>query len=79
MNNNNKVFGKLFNSIELNSEEHLDAIIQTLNKESALYFLIQSVKFAYQNGVYSMGEVEVISKSIRILLKQKESVEQSEN
>lgn len=78
MNNENKLFGKLFNSIDLNSEDHLDAIIQTLNHDSALYLLIQSVKFAYQNGIYSMGEVEVISKSIRILSKPKEEIKKSD-
>ena len=69
MNTENKPFGKLFNSVELQSEDHLDMILQTMNKDSAFYLLIQSVKFAYLSGVYTMGEVEVLSKAIRTLSK----------
>lgn len=72
-----KLFGKLFNSIDLTSEEHLDLILQTMNKDNAFYVLTQAVKFAYQSGIYSMGEVEVISKSIRTL--SKKDVIDSEN
>jgi len=69
MNSENKTFGKLFNSIELQTEEHLDMILQTMNKDNAFYILTQAVKLAYLSGVYSMGEVEVISKAIRTLSK----------
>lgn len=69
MNQDTKPFGKLFNSIELTSEEHLEAILQTMTKENANYIIVQAVRLAYQNGVYSMGEVEVLSKAIRVLSK----------
>lgn len=67
-----KLFGKLFNTIDLMSEEHLDLILQSMNKENATYIMIQALKFAYQSGVYSMGEVEVLSKCIRVISKQDE-------
>lgn len=69
MSQDTKPFGKLFNSIELSSEEHLEAILQTMTKENASYIVVQAVRLAYQNGVYSMGEVEVLSKAIRVLSK----------
>lgn len=75
MNEEQKLYGKLFNSIELSSEEHLDGILQTINKDSGLYLLIQAVKFGYMSGIYTMGEVEVISKSIRVLTKSEENKE----
>lgn len=62
-----KPFGKLFNSIELNSEEHLEMILQTMNKENAKFIMIQALKFAYNTGVFSIGEVEVLSKCIRTI------------
>jgi hypothetical protein len=40
-----------------------------MNKETATYFIVQAVKYAYHNGLYSIGEAEVISKGIRILSK----------
>jgi hypothetical protein len=62
-----KLFGKLFNTIPLTSEEHLDVIIQTMTKESALYILVQSVKYAHHNGLFTLAESEVISKCIRVI------------
>ena len=64
-----ELFGKLFNSIPLFNETHLDAIIDTRDKDQASYFLIQAVSYAYHSGVYTIGESEIISKAIRILSK----------
>jgi len=62
-----KLFGKLFNSVPLISEDHLSVIQQTMDKESAIYMLVQAVKYAYHNNIYTLAEAEVISKSIRVL------------
>ena len=64
---NEKLFGTLFDSVPLNNEEHLDVILNTMNKETATYFVVQAVKYAYHNGIYSIGETEVLSKAIRVL------------
>ena len=64
-----ELFGKLFNSIPLLTESHLDTLLETLDRERSIYLLIQAVKHAYHSGIYSIGESEVISKSIRILSK----------
>ena len=68
-NNENKIFGKIFNSVELINEDHLDVILQTMDEESSLFFLIESIKMAYNRNVYTIGEVEVISKAIRVISK----------
>lgn len=68
-------FGNLFNTIPLQTEEHLETILNTMNKETALYYLIHAVKSAYHDGAYSIGEAEVISKSIRILTKNEVSTD----
>jgi hypothetical protein len=64
-----ELFGKLFESIPIQSEEHLDAILNTMDKEHGIYYLTQAVKYAYQAGIFSLGECEVISKSIRVTSK----------
>jgi hypothetical protein len=64
-----ELFGKLFESIPIHSEEHLEVILNTLDKEHGIYYLTQAVKYAYQSGIFSIGECEVISKSIRIVTK----------
>lgn len=65
-----ELFGKLFNSVPLMTEDHLDVILTTMDKTNATYLLIQAVKHAYHSGVYSIGESEVIAKCIRVLSKE---------
>ena len=69
MEQENEKYGNLFGTIDLLSEDHLELILSTMDKEHALYYLIESVKSAHSKGVYSIGESEVISKSIRTLIK----------
>ena len=69
MEEQNKKYGNLFGTIDLLSEDHLELILSTMDKEHALYYLIESVKSAHSKGVYAIGESEVISKAIRTLIK----------
>jgi len=62
-----KIFGKLFGTVPLLTETHLETLLDTLDKERSTYLLIQAVKYAYHSGNYSIGEAEVISKCIRVL------------
>lgn len=79
-NTDNKEFGRLFNTIPIISEEHLDIILQTMSPKDSIYILVQAVKHAYNNNVYSIGESEVISKSIRVISKiQTDTTQHSES
>jgi hypothetical protein len=66
---NKELFGNLFGTIDLLSEDHLEVILTTMDKEHSLYYLIESVKTAHKRGAFTIGEVEVISKAIRTLSK----------
>jgi hypothetical protein len=59
----------LFGRLEISTEEQLETILQTMNTEVATVFLIHATKYAYERGIYNIGETEVISKCIRILSK----------
>lgn len=74
MDQEQELFGKLFNSIPLYNESHLDAIMDSMDKEQASYYLIQAVSHAYHSGVYTIGESEVISKAIRTVTKKETEV-----
>lgn len=65
-----KMYGNLFGSIDLINEQHLEAILVSMDESTANYYLIESVKSAYRKGAYTLGEVEVISKAIRVLLRE---------
>jgi hypothetical protein len=69
MEEQNEKYGNLFGTIDLLSEDHLELILSTMDKNHALYYLIESVKSAHSKGVYTIGESEVISKAIRTLIK----------
>ena len=43
--------------------------LEKQNSEIATVFLIHAVKYAYERGIYNIGETEVISKCIRLLSK----------
>ena len=64
-----EMYGNLFGSINLLTEEHLDIILSTIDKEHSIYYLVEAVKAAHSRGAFTIGESEVISKSIRILSK----------
>lgn len=68
--NEEKLFGKLFNSVPLLTDNHLQTLLDVMDKEQALFLIVQAVKHAYHNGLYSLAESEVISKSIRLLSKE---------
>lgn len=74
-----KLFGKLFNTIPLLNEDHLDVLLQTMDRDNSIYVLIQAVKHAHESGVYSLGETEVISKCIRTLSKIEEPIQDEQN
>jgi len=74
MEKENKHFGNLFNKIDLVNEYHLDAILDTMNKEHSIIYLIEAVKCAYERNAFTIGEIEVISKAIRVLVREEDKV-----
>ena len=75
-NQEEELYGKIFDEIPLVSQEHLEIILSNMSNEDSVYFLIHACKSAYHRGAFSIGESEIISKAIRILSKkQKENKE----
>jgi hypothetical protein len=62
-------YGNLFGTINLLTEDHLDIILSSMDKEHSIYYLVEAVKSAHSRGAFTIGESEIISKSIRILSK----------
>ena len=74
MEKENSNYGNLFGTIDLISEEHLDAILMSIDNDHAIYYLIESVKCAYKRGSFTIGECDIISKTIRVLSKTEEPI-----
>lgn len=57
----------LFEDVAVYKPEDIDNLIDNLTEEQAKFMLIRAVQMAYKNGLYSLPESELISKSLRIL------------
>ena len=73
-----QLYAKIFNNFEFVSKEHLEMFIQTMDNNVATQTLIHAVKCAYERGSFTIGEVEVISKTIRVLAEPQEKNEKNE-
>lgn len=74
----NQNYAKIFNTFDFISKEHLEMFLQTMDNNVATQTLIHAVKCAYERGAFTIGEVEVISKSIRTLSDTQEINEKKE-
>ncbi len=57
----------LFEDVAIYNPEDIDNLIDGLTEEQAKFMLIRAVQMAYKNGLYSLTESEIISKSLRTL------------
>jgi hypothetical protein len=57
----------LFEDVAVYKPEDIDNLIDTLTEEQAKFMLIRAVQMAYKNGLYSLTESELVSKSLRML------------
>lgn len=64
-----KSIGKLFDSINYDSQEHLEMFLENLDENQSFYVINEALGMAYKVGVYNLQEAEFISKATRILLK----------
>ena len=65
----------LFGSFNINNYTELDKLVSSIEKEQAIFFLIEAAKYANNSGVFSMNETEIISKSIRKLFEKPNNIE----
>jgi hypothetical protein len=75
---NEELFGQLFKTIPLYSEEHLEMIIQTMDAKEALYLAVQALTYSHKQGTFTLGESEIVSKVVRILSRISEEEKTSE-
>lgn len=73
-----KSYAKIFNNFDFVSKEHLEMFFQTMDSNVATQTLIHAIKCAYERGAFTIGEVEVISKTIRVLSEPQEINEKKE-
>ena len=59
----------LFQTIQIKDDESFNNFIENLNKDQAWFIILESIRFAQRQGIFSLSESEAISKSIRTFSK----------
>ena len=57
----------LFEDGAIYKTEDIENLIDNLTEEQSKFMLIRAVQMAYKNGIYSLTESEIVSKSLRTL------------
>ena len=54
----------LFEDVAIYKPEDIDNLIDNLTEEQAKFMLTRAVQMAYKNGLFSLPESEIVSKSL---------------
>ena len=57
----------LFEDVAIYKPEDIENLIDNLTEEQSKFMLIRAVQMAYKNGIYSLTESEIVSKSLRTI------------
>jgi hypothetical protein len=57
----------LFEEVAIYKPEDIENLIDNLTEEQVKFMLIRAVQMGYKNGLYSLTESEIVSKSLRML------------
>jgi len=57
----------LFEEVAIYKPEDIENLIDNLTEEQSKFMLIRAIQMAYKNGIYSLTESEIVSKSLRML------------
>jgi hypothetical protein len=57
----------LFEEVAIYKPEDIENLIDNLTEEQAKFMLIRAVQMGHKNGLYSLTESEIVSKSLRML------------
>ena len=58
----------LFESIQYSDENEFNKFLFDMNRDQAVYCLIESSKAAFRRGAFSLEESEVLSRALRVLV-----------
>ena len=68
----------LFDRIQIRNSEDFDNLIDTLTKEQGDYIIKIALEKAFNSGIYSLTESEILSKSLRLKNKNTETISEND-
>ena len=57
----------LFEEVAIYKPEDIENLVENLTDEQAKYMIVKAIQMAYKNGIFSLTESEIVSKSLRRL------------
>lgn len=69
MENEKQPLNFLLGSIAVYKPEDVDALIESMNFEQSLFYVIQAIQYGHNSNLFSLQESELLSKALRILNK----------
>lgn len=69
MEHENLPIGQLFDNIPYSSEEEISMLIENMNTAQATLMITQALEMSIRQNIFSLHELEIVLKSIRILNK----------
>jgi|688.fasta_scaffold95903_6 hypothetical protein len=67
MSGTTQIEGALFDTIQYMDDSSLGKFLDNLKKEQALFVIAESIRFAFEKGVFNLKESEALSRSLRVL------------
>lgn len=71
----NSTITYLFDKIGINNSQEFETFIEELNEDQALYIIYSAIEKSHSMGVFNLSESELLSKSLRMINKNKKSEE----
>jgi len=68
----------LFDRIQIQNSEDFDNLIDTLTYEQADYIIKIALEKAFNSGIFSLTESEILSKSLRLKNKNTETISEND-
>ena len=68
----------LFDRIQIQNSEDFDNLIHTLTYEQADYIIKIALEKAFNSGIFSLTESEILSKSLRLKNKNTETISEND-
>ncbi len=69
MEDNELVIGQLFDTIPYKSDEDISVLIDNMTLVQSIHLISHALEMSVRHNIYSLHELEVVLKSIRILNK----------
>lgn len=69
MENQKQPLNFLLGSIAVYKPEDVDTLIENMNFEQSLFYVIQAIQYGHNSNLFTLQESELLSKALRILNK----------